>query len=118
MADIKKLCKTRTGFYFINDIDLVNVTFNDLHKPLIAVRLIFSITRIFRIFLQCFVEFLIELRSSDMLSNWPPLLTAGWGTCGPREHLTFDMACNRIFVTQVRLQHRIKTKLQDKQVLR
>jgi len=34
-----------------------------------------------------------------------------------RPALTFDMSRIRIFVTQVKAQHRVKTKLHDKQVL-
>jgi len=34
-----------------------------------------------------------------------------------RPALTFDMTRIRIFVTQVRIKHRAKTKLHDKQVL-
>jgi len=39
-------------------------------------------------------------------------LHQGWGTCGPREHLI--MAPVTIFVTQFRVQDRVKTKLHDK----
>jgi len=49
-------------------------------------------------------------------------LDQGWKTCGrrgPNATLwTFDMDRIRIFITQVRVQHRVKTKLHDKQVLR
>jgi len=31
---------------------------------------------------------------------------------------TFDVACTRISVTEVRAQHHVKTKFHDKQVLR
>jgi len=49
----------------------------------------------------------------------PETLHQGWGTCGPcakcgpRVH----MARIRIFLTQVKSQHRVKTKLHDKQTL-
>jgi len=49
------------------------------------------------------------------------LLSAGVGNLGPavqmRPAWTFDTARIRIFVAQVRVQHRLKTKLHDKQVL-
>jgi len=39
------------------------------------------------------------------------------GTENLRPASTFDVAHIRIFVTQVRVQHRVKTKLHDKQAL-
>jgi len=41
---------------------------------------------------------------------------AGVGTCGPREH--FNMTRIRIFVTEFRIQNRVKANLQDKRILR
>jgi len=58
-----------------------------------------------------FSDFLDQI----VLEPEPNNLDQGWETCGPRE---LDMARNRIFDTQVIAQHRVKTKIHDKQALR
>ena len=39
-----------------------------------------------------------------------------WGTCGPREYLIWPPS--ELSLPKLRVQHRVKTKLHDKQVLR
>jgi len=39
----------------------------------------------------------------------------GWGTCGPREHLIWPWPASEFSLPKWKTQHRVKTKLDDKQ---